>query len=257
MEKSYLHFEEYRCALVADKIQSLADLSYYRLPFATEKQINDLFTDSSSIQEEIVSESDKFQFGVYHDLFSEKYLIAFAGTDPIQPMHWINNIRQWAGLNAEMYERGVELLGRLKYCQRERVLLTGHSLGGGIATMAAIVHKVKAIVFNPPGIHVNTLAHYDVDTDNADSFVQRFVVRGEILDLINHIPLTQIKTIGTTQKIEGGSDIPLHKILALMVVLKHPAAILGAPLAVILQKTIDLHKMSEVFIGLEKWCDVR
>lgn len=241
MEKSYLRFEEYRCALVADKIQSLADLSSYRLPFAAEKQIDELFTDSGDVKEAAESDSENFRFRIYHDLAGEKYLIAFAGTDPVQPVHWLNNIRQWAGLNAEMYERGVALLGHLKPHQKERVLLTGHSLGGGIATMAAAVHRIRAVVFNPPGIHAHTLQQYDVNPRAADSLVRRFVVQGDILDLINRIPLTQITPIGRTRKIYGSTEIPLQQLMA-----SFTAAF---------QTTVDLHKMSEVYVGMQKWCD--
>lgn len=259
-DPGYLHFEEYRCAMVASKVYDLADLTDIDMPIVDEKELGAIFTDPNMVSGILHADESGIRCRIYHDLQGDKFIIGFGGTVPSKVDDWIDNFRQWRGLRSAQYERGVALAGNIRPKCRDKVIVTGHSLGGGIATVAALSGGIKGVVFNPPGIHRKTLA--DENIDGADELIQRFVVWGEILNQINHIPLQSILLPGSTQKILGSFTIPVARsaaiILAAARLLRHPALIASATaIAPLLQKSIDLHGMNEVFIGLTRYLSTK
>ena len=270
MNPSYLIFPEYRCACVADHIQSLPDLWVWKLPFASAEEVNELFYDAAPIYEWMAKEKH-FRMRVYRDLRQKekKWIIGFGGTELMDLTHWKNNLQQWAGCEAEMYERAVEIVGKLRPEHKGNMILTGHSLGGGLATVAATVHKIQAVVFNPPGIHASTLKRYEVSAADGNAYVRRFVVNGDLLNLINHIPSLYIHPVGRKQAIGGSSRFPFWSAAAILALLtlsvivrkkgieRHEMAmltLLGLPVST-LEKGFELHRMSKVYEGMEKWYD--
>jgi hypothetical protein len=59
---------------------------------------------------------------------------------------------------------------------------TGHSLGGGLASAAAIVTGTQAITFNAAGLNSNTVIS-GANLANASSLITAYYVGGEILSL--------------------------------------------------------------------------
>lgn len=83
----------------------------------------------------------------------DSQVVAFAGTSPSSWANWKANLRQAFGLRSAQYEAGKAYAASLD----GNVQFTGHSLGGGIASAAAIVTGNSATVFNAAGVHSNTL----------------------------------------------------------------------------------------------------
>ena len=52
--------------------------------------------------------------------------------------------------NADYYKGILEFVRSLKEKDRE-VVLTGHSLGGGLARIVGSIEQVPSVVFSPPG----------------------------------------------------------------------------------------------------------
>ncbi len=262
VEPEYLDFEEYRYAVIAAEVYKATDLSEHGLPLANESQIELLFTDPEEAKRLLGDDKSGFRCRVYHDTRAAKLVLAFGGTVPAKMDDWINNFRQWSGLKAKQYERGIALASLIRHDLTNNVVVTGHSLGGGIATVSAVSRKLRAVVFNPPGIHNKTLGDFHLNLDHADVSIRRFVVAGDLLDLINRIPFKGIRLIGTRHDLYGSMKIPVVRTAALIFtmarILRHPALIASlSTLAPLVQKSIDLHSMNEVFYGLKKWCDRR
>jgi uncharacterized Zn-binding protein involved in type VI secretion len=88
-----------------------------------------------------------------------KTTIAFKGTDPASGEDWQNNLDQ--GLdNDSLYYRQAVGIGTKLDKRGANVEITGHSLGGGMASGASRASGAPATTFNAAGLHENTVAHY-------------------------------------------------------------------------------------------------
>jgi hypothetical protein len=78
------------------------------------------------------------------------------------------------------------------------VIITGHSLGGGLASAASLVTGLHAVTFNASGVNERTVARYGVDLSGADSLIRSYYVRGEVLSTVQAlIPFFAPDAIGT------------------------------------------------------------
>lgn len=82
------------------------------------------------------------------------YVVAFRGSQ--QGSDWLTNARQGVGLDSDHYARALEI-GRIVGRNDEVVTMTGHSLGGGLASTAALASGAPADTFNAAGLHGDTL----------------------------------------------------------------------------------------------------
>ncbi len=133
--------------------------------------------------------------GLDYVLFEEDdgdLVLAFRGTEPLSAVDWVEDVEQAFG-QSEQYEQAVSLARELQievnqYNQdnglhgEEAIDLsfTGHSLGGGLATAAALATGEDAIVFDAAGLSSRTIENLNLDTENA-SAVTNFNVKGDFL----------------------------------------------------------------------------
>ncbi len=114
------------------------------------------------------------------------YVVAFRGTQ--SAADWRGNFGQGIGLRTDYYNRALEIGERLTVPEGARVTLTGHSLGGGLASAAATAAELDATTFNAAGLSEPTLtqarsiAAVDGRLDVPD--ISAFYVRGEILSTL-------------------------------------------------------------------------
>jgi filamentous hemagglutinin len=150
------------------------------------------------------------QSKLYQNKDTGEYIIAFSGSN--EALDWNSNIDQARGDVGAQY---AQLDGQLQSIRNAlgrdaTIVATGHSLGGGIATAAASTKYVdKAVVFNPAGVHENTIATLNpTDTEAAitrASSTTAYVSRGDMLtnmqDLLGFMLPT---TVGKRVVVEGG-----------------------------------------------------
>jgi len=105
------------------------------------------------------------------------YVLAFRGTQEGAP-DWMTNFAQGAGQVTDEFdrlapqaaqefarafgERGVDADGNPAYTN---LAITGHSQGGGLATVASAVTGIPAVTFDPSGVHDRTLDRLGLDGD--------------------------------------------------------------------------------------------
>jgi Lipase (class 3) len=76
----------------------------------------------------------------------------------------------------------MDLARNIKNTVKGQFMITGHSLGGGLASAAALVTKTNAVVFNPAGLHPETVEREGHNLTAANDLITRYVVNGEVLD---------------------------------------------------------------------------
>jgi hypothetical protein len=107
-----------------------------------------------------------FQAALYRDYVTGGYRLAFRGTEVNWdgPNDWIDNFRQGLVGRSPQYEAALLLtwaVSKLDTVSVAGFSLAGHSLGGGMASAAAIANSIHADAFNGPGVHRNSLFQSD------------------------------------------------------------------------------------------------
>ena len=143
--------------------------------------------------------------------------MVYEGSTPY-PSHagdWANNFEQGTGIMAEgwQYERAKreallarEEARRLNY----RLTFTGHSLGGGLATAAALHTNRPAVTFNAAGVN-----GWTTNLSNASRLITNYRVKGEVLSTLQDSPLygwlLPNSSAGATYWLKGRSASPIDR----------------------------------------------
>ena len=130
-----------------------------------------------------------FKAAVFSD--GENYVLAFAGSER-HAGDWLTNLGQGIGLDTTQYGQAASFAKDCKIAFGDKLTMTGHSLGGGLAAIGAAVSNCPAVTFNPAGVHDKTLTRLGVDPTAfrevaEQGLVRKYVVRGEIVDRIHRL----------------------------------------------------------------------
>ncbi|HEX7816408.1 hypothetical protein [Dyella sp.] len=132
--------------------------------------------------------STGFRAGIYQDGKGD-YVLAFAGSNDIPD--WLNNISQGLGLPSAQYAQAAALATQAKVAFGDQLAITGHSLGGGLASIASLATDTPAVTFNASGLDDNTIKQLvpDADVDalkqQADNgLIRRYAIDGEALTTV-------------------------------------------------------------------------
>ena len=111
------------------------------------------------------------------------YIVAFAGTE-FEINDILTDVSQFLGYVGEQYSSLMQILDIAQNYLGE-IFVTGHSLGGGLASLFGTKNKLKTYTFNPAGIHTNTLVKYGISRQDSKKCVTAFTVKGDLLDIVN------------------------------------------------------------------------
>lgn len=92
---------------------------------------------------------------------------------------WINNGAQGAGMDSVYYKKAVEIGRALKNAPAAGI--SGHSLGGGMASAASLSSGKPAWTFNAAGLHSGTVEKYGGSVIGSADNIQAYRVKGELL----------------------------------------------------------------------------
>jgi hypothetical protein len=98
-----------------------------------------------------LSRESGLQAGLYEK--NGGYVLAFAGTEPSDFGDWQTNLGQASGLETDQYDAALDLGKQIQErVGTDNLAMTGHSLGGGLASYAALGTGTPAVTFNAAGL---------------------------------------------------------------------------------------------------------
>jgi hypothetical protein len=126
-----------------------------------------------------------FRAAIYENAQGDK-VVAFAGTR--DGKDWFADGTQALGLPTAQYREAVELATQAKAAFGDSVVMTGHSLGGGLASIASVATDSAAVTFNAAGVNDKTLRQLvpgadvgQLKQEASDGLIRRYAVKGEVL----------------------------------------------------------------------------
>ncbi len=109
----------------------------------------------------------------------KRVIVAFSGSD--EGKDWGDNIKQGVGLSTAQYKEAVDFANKWKASDGNNVILTGHSLGGGLASYASIKTDLRATAVNSAPLALNHLGLNPLDALR----ITQYYVPGEALSVLN------------------------------------------------------------------------
>jgi hypothetical protein len=200
---------ELRAALASRGVYNRQDLPDFALEYInTAEKLQLLFEDNLNmairpVQLLLNKLPNGLNAMVYRDWITGEYILTFGGTDfgsnsQAFVVDMINNIAQGAGAASSQFEQAIQIAWNIKTEKKTQFIIAGHSLGGGLASTAALIANVPACTFNPSMVNSATFgaffqSHPELSlsfTTLNDRLIERYVVNREILNWYVN-PLTQ------------------------------------------------------------------
>jgi len=119
-----------------------------------------------------------FQAALYGGADGGPYYLAMAGTNPLSLADWGANAVQALGFRSSQYEKAVALAQSVAAkVGAGNLIIVGHSLGGGLASAAAIATGARAITFNAAGLN-------RIYRNGSAADIRAHYTRGDILNMV-------------------------------------------------------------------------
>ena len=188
----------------------------------------------------------------------DQYVLAFGGTD--DKWDWGNNFAQGSGLLPDQYDKAIKLGREFKRDGKQgHLVVTGHSLGGGLASAAALAGGFPADTFNAAWLHEETRTLIGPDANGGA--ISAYYVDYDILTFIQarmgdwrDDGIIRIAPAGSLQPLDSPYDVDIAVALAAIATLfvggsfAGPAAAAGAGRGVDI--LVTCHNMNVVLYGL-------
>jgi len=119
-----------------------------------------------------------------------RVIVAFAGSGA-QIGDWANNFSQAGGNTPSQYRQASALAREYRQKYGDRVTLTGHSLGGGLASYASLQTGLRATAINSAALAPNNLggnALFSPSLKN-NARITQYYVPGEVLTNLDNVDL--------------------------------------------------------------------
>jgi hypothetical protein len=131
---------------------------------------------------------------LFYDSALDRIVIANRGTEGFIDPDGAADFRQAMGLDARQYTDAIKLAEKVHdvFGENHTITTTGHSLGGGLASVQALFLGTTANTFNAAGVHPDTLQRYGIDPSSAESSIHAYYVDGDVLSTIQDSPLPDI-----------------------------------------------------------------
>ncbi|MDM1791869.1 phospholipase, partial [Serratia marcescens] len=103
---------------------------------------------------------------------------------------WTNNFNQGRGADSEYYKKAVAIGKRLDG-STTKIDISGHSLGGGLASAASIASGKPGWTFNAAGLNSSTVEKYGGSLVGREDIINAYRVKGEVLTRLQEVDLRQ------------------------------------------------------------------
>ena len=135
------------------------------------------------------AEGTNLNYAVFENMSRKITLMTMVGTQTdngFWPGDWGDDIRQGIGLKVPQYMvamKHAQYLNAKAISKGYSFVLTGHSLGGGLAAAASAVTGAPALIYNAAGVHPNTFKYFGEPLATAPGAnVVHYMINGEILN---------------------------------------------------------------------------
>jgi Protein of unknown function (DUF2974) len=161
--------------------KSASEIAYKR----TNSKVNDVYQFPDGKQWKVVDVKNDPSTGFRAvalkslDPNDKRVIVAFSGSD--EGKDWGDNIKQGLGLPTAQYKEAVDFANKWKASDGNNVILTGHSLGGGLASYASLKTDLRATAVNSAPLALN---HLGLNPFKALHITQ-YYVPGEALSVEN------------------------------------------------------------------------
>lgn len=151
-----------------------------------------------------------FQSALYERQSDGTVFVSIAGTQ--DAVDWINNGLQGVGIIPPQYLQAAELVAAAREKYGDRVVVVGHSLGGGLASFAGLLNGARTMTFNAAGLGLGAraLAWADGSLDANRGLITNVNLKGELLtsEPLLKVPALTQDRIGRVLEIEAPDPTP-------------------------------------------------
>lgn len=136
----------------------------------------------------------EFQADFYYDKDKDKYVIAFRGTEG-NLTDWLTDTEYLMTGKSPQHDLASQLADVINSSglPKDKLTITGHSLGGGLAELAGLKTGVETYAYNPLHINESCVANYGLQPENATN-VHAFQEKGEMLVSGGEVAANAIKS---------------------------------------------------------------
>ena len=182
--------------------KSASDIAYK----SSNSKVNEVYQFPDGKQWKVVDVKDDSQTGFRAvalkpvDANDRRVIAAFSGSD--ESADWGDNIEQGLGLPTAQYAEAVDFANKWKASDGNNVILTGHSLGGGLASYASLQTDLPATAVNSAPLALDHLGLNPFDALH----ITQYYVPGEALSVVNKANPLDIRP-GLNIAVQGKNSI--------------------------------------------------
>ena len=138
------------------------------------------------------------------DPTDRRTIVAYAGTS--NGVDWRNNVQQGLGLPSRQYQQAVDFANKWRAIDGDRVRLTGHSLGGGLASYASIKTNLPATAVNAAPLALNRFSLNPFENRRDAARITQYYVPGEALTVYDDAAVANLRP-GNAIAVEGRGSV--------------------------------------------------
>ncbi|HSN97253.1 MAG TPA: Mbeg1-like protein, partial [Candidatus Nanopelagicales bacterium] len=142
------------------------------------------------LRDQVWEDKDSGFFASMYESEEGQKVLVFRGTN--EAKDWKTNIPQGIGLETDQYNYANRLgVAMSDTYGSEGFEVSGHSLGGGLATMAVVSSGARGTTFNAAGLHPRSARRAGADFSRGADLIDTYAVDGEVLTSVQTVPFAR------------------------------------------------------------------